>query len=126
MADVVMHFIIPAQQAPADHMVSGEPAGALPLASKLREKVGHQGQAYRLACNPRLATSERHVGSGEHYALLELVGGQPGISDSACPACINSKEWQEALAKFKESHEGRAHPMQRLPEQVVAKSAGCC
>ena len=128
MAEFRMHFIVPSVKpvANAPHMVSGEPSGALPLASALRQQIGHQGQAFRCACSDKIILGEQHRGTGEHYGLLALIGGQPCIDDSACPACVNSKEFQEALEKFKAENDGRFHPNQPLPEQIVAKSAGCC
>lgn len=126
MSDIKMHFVIPASLAPAKHMVSGEPSGVIPLAQALRQQIGHQGKSYRLACNPNLATNERHRASGEPWALLEVINGQVAIGDSACQACIKSKEWQEAYQKFKDENDGRPHPNLPVPEEVVAKSSGGC
>lgn len=126
MAEIKMHFVIPAPSAPAPHMVSGEPAGAIPLARDLKQNIGHQGQSYRIACDPKLQTSERHRATGEPWALLEIVGNQVGIGDWTCQACTKTKEWQEAYAAWKANNDGRSHPNLKAPEEVVMQSGGCC
>ena len=123
MAKIIMHFAIPTDRAPAPHMISGEPAGALPLASALREKIGHQGMGVRLACNEKLQTNETHRATGEPWALLELVrdgeGNQiPAIGESTCQACLKTQEWKDAYAKA-------PHPMAVKVEQQM-QSGGCC
>lgn len=122
-----MHFLIPVapkEKAPAPHMVSGEPAGAIPLAAALREQIGHQGQPYRFACNPRGVTNEQNAGSGEPWALLTVINNQVAIPESSCIACVNSKEWKDAYEAWKEDNDGRPHPTIRLEE--AASSGGCC
>lgn len=126
MSEIRMHFVIPSVVAAAPHMISGEPSGAIPLARDLREKIGHQGQSYRFACNPRGVTNDVHRATGEPWALLEVISGQVAYSDSACLECVKTKEWIDAYAKWKAENDNRPHPNVRVPEEVITKSGGCC
>lgn len=123
-AKIRMHFHVPGP-APAPHMISGEPDGAIPLAQALREKIGHQGQGFRIACNHKLQTGEVHRATGEPWALLEVINNQVAINpDWACQDCLASKEWKEAYEAWKLENDGRPHPHVAIPEQRF--NGGCC
>lgn len=125
---MVMHYLVRVPKAPAPHMVSGTPNSA-PL-RKFSEvtgtAIGHPNQGFAPACNPRQVTNERHRGSGEFWALLMLVEGEPVIGPHACEACVNSAVWQAALAKFREENDGKSHPAEPSDGVGVMAAQGCC
>ena len=115
---ITMHFLVPVAKAPAPHMVSGEPPGLRTLAEALKTPIGHQGQAFAPACDPRRPLDEAHRGTGEAYALLAVVNGEPVIPESACPQCLDSDAWKDAFAK------SGGHPLAAKPQQIGGD--GCC
>lgn len=118
MSRIVMHFLVPVQVAPAPHMVSGEPAGLRSLAEALQQPLGHQGQAYAPACNPKLRTDDTHRASGEPWALTTVVNGEMVLDPAACPECLRTEAWQKAI-------KDNPHPRARQPEPDEVKG-GCC
>jgi hypothetical protein len=121
-----MHYLVPVTVEVPPHQVSGEPAGALPLASALKQKFGHQGMKVGPACNPHLPIGETHRGTGEPWALLIVINGQVCIPDGddpntvkPCQACMATKVWKDAYA-------ANPHPQAAKAEKQVASSGGCC
>lgn len=120
MARIVMHYLVPVKKAPAPHMVSGELTGPglRKLSEALQQPLGHQGQAFAPACDPKLKTDDTHRASGEAWALTTTVNGEMVIDPVACPACMATEAWQEAIKK-------NPHPRARQPEVDEVKE-GCC
>lgn len=124
MAKILMHFLVETKRPVAPHQVSGEPPGALPLASQLRQSIGHSGVAYAPVCNQAIVLGPNHRGTGEAHALLTVVNGQLCIPDhdfpgavTPCPACMATAEWKEALA---------ANPHPQMPVAEKNLKGGCC
>jgi len=106
MAQIRIHFMVPADKSPAPHMVSGEPTGALPLATVLQQSIGHQNQAFVCACNPNIRLSNLDRGTGEPYCV-------------ACEQCWATEVWKKADAET-------PHPSLAGKPQEPPRRGGCC
>jgi len=105
-----IHLHVPSASAPAAHMVSGELKGA-GISDLVKanggESIGHQGQAYVMACDPKIVQSEWDRASGEWHAVR-------------CEECYATEAFQLARSLTRHPKE------QAVDEEACAPPPGCC